>query len=79
MRFSVGYLSGLAAFALAIVWVWYDRSLERRRHLFAGLADMCLIGLGGLVVLGYTEDRTALLWAMGGGGLGTYLASRFLG
>lgn len=78
MAFSVGYLAGLAAFVMAWAWVWYDRSLDTRSHAQAALADMALLGLGGLVTLGYVHDWRALLGAMLGGGIGTYMASRWM-
>lgn len=77
MRFqdAAGFLVFLASLSVAVFWVAYIRALEKKRHVLAGAWDAVLIGLGGVVVIGYTHDPQTLPWAMVGGGIGTALAS----
>jgi hypothetical protein len=71
-------VAGLASAALAVLWVYYVRALEARRHTLAGAIDAALLGLGGALVLTYTREPWALAWVCLGGGLGTYAASRWV-
>jgi hypothetical protein len=71
-------ITGLSSAAVAVLWVYYVRALEARRHTLAGCIDAALLGLGGALVLTYTREPWALVWVCLGGGLGTYAASRWV-
>jgi hypothetical protein len=63
------------AFILDVVWVLWMLAVEDRRHVLVGIVGAVLIGLSGLLYLGYMADPWTVLWSMAGGGLGGGLTS----
>jgi hypothetical protein len=71
-----GALVFLAMFLVDVFWAKYTQAVAENKAIAAANWSAGIILLGALTVVAYTQNQTFLLYAMGGGWLGTYVTIR---
>ena len=71
-----GLLVFLAMFLVDVFWAKYTAAIAEKNAIAAANWSAGIILLGALTVVAYTQNQTFLLYAMGGGWLGTYVTIR---
>lgn len=62
----------LLSAAVAVPWAVWSKAVADLQPLKAAVADMALLGFGGVSIISYAEDPRLLWVVILGGGVGTY-------
>lgn len=74
--FNFAYIF-FVAFILDILWVWYIKSVEKEKAIFASLAGTIIYLISAVITIYYVNNPLYLIPALLGAFFGTFFAIKF--